>query len=95
MIFQGFMDCVSGVLRGMGVSLACMIINLVGICGFRILWLLTVFPIPKYHTPQCLYIIYPITWVTTTIAELILLRFTLKKRTAALPPQSAPSPNAK
>lgn len=84
LIFQGFMDCISGVLRGMGVSMACMILNLVGICGFRILWLLTVFPIPEYHTPQCLYVVYPITWVTTTIAELILMHITIKKRTAAL-----------
>lgn len=92
LIFQGFMDCISGVLRGMGVSLACMIINLVGICGLRILWLLTVFPIPKYHTPQCLYVIYPITWVTTTLAELILFRAVIKKRTAALAQQNAIAP---
>lgn len=85
LIFQGFMDCISGVLRGMGVSFACMILNLVGICGVRILWLLVVFPIPRFHTPQCLYVIYPITWATTTIAELILFRIIIKKKMAALP----------
>ncbi len=92
LLLQGFMDCVSGVLRGMGVSVACMVLNLIGICGFRILWLLTVFPIPQFHTPQCLYVIYPITWTTTTIAELVLLKITLKKRTAALQTQTAPLP---
>ena len=92
LLLQGFMDCISGVLRGMGVSVSCMILNLVGICGFRILWLLTVFPIERFHTPQCLYVIYPITWATTTIAELILLKVTLKKRIAALNAQEAPLP---
>ena len=92
LLLQGFMDCISGVLRGMGVSVSCMILNLVGICGFRILWLLTVFPIPRFHTPQCLYIIYPITWATTTIAQLVLLKITLKKRTAALKTQESPQP---
>lgn len=85
LLLQGFMDCISGVLRGMGVSVSCMLLNLVGICGFRILWLLTVFPIERFHTPQCLYVIYPITWATTTLAELILFRVIIKKKMAALP----------
>lgn len=85
LLLQGFMDCISGVLRGMGVSVSCMILNLVGICGFRILWLLTIFPIERFHTPQCLYVIYPITWTTTTLAELIMFRVIIKKRMAQLP----------
>ena len=69
-----------------------MVISVLGVCGLRILWIYTIFQIPAFHTPQCLYVIYPITWVTTTIAELILLKVTLKKRIAALNAQEAPLP---
>lgn len=92
LLFQGLMDAVSGVLRGLGASVSCMIINLVGICGFRILWLLTVFSIPKYHTPQCLYIIYPIAWVLTTAAELVLYKILIRKKTKELKEQGIPLP---
>ncbi|MBQ8748629.1 MAG: MATE family efflux transporter [Oscillospiraceae bacterium] len=90
LLFQGLMDAVSGVLRGLGASVSSMIINLAGICALRILWLLTVFPVPQYHTPQCLYIIYPITWVLTTVAELILYKIVIRKKTKALKEQSLP-----
>ena len=84
LLFQGFMDTMGGTIRGVGASFSGMIINLLGICGFRILWLLTVFPVPQYHTPQCLYIVYPISWILTTIAQILLLTVVLRKKRAAL-----------
>ena len=79
LVFQGLMDVNSGALRGLEVSLQPMVISLVGICGLRILWALTVFQIPQFHTPQMLFICYPITWVITYTAELILYISTYKK----------------
>ncbi len=82
LLLQGFMDTISGTLRGLGASFSSMAINLLGICGIRILWLLTVFPIPQFHTPQCLYIIYPITWTITSVAEVFLLLAVIRKKEA-------------
>lgn len=67
----GLMDVMTGTLRGMGVSLAPMLITVIGACGFRILWIFTVFQIPEYHSPQSLYISYPISWTLTFLAELV------------------------
>ena len=82
LIFQGLMDVLCGAVRGMGTSTASMVICLVGICGVRSLWLITVFQIPAYHTPQALFMIYPISWIVTTAALYALYRYTYKKRTA-------------
>lgn len=66
----GLMDVTTGVLRGMGASLLPMAISVLGVCGLRILWVTTVFQIPQYHTPQCLYFTYPLTWVVTFVCQM-------------------------
>lgn len=84
LLLQGLMDSVSGALRGIGASTANMMVNLAGICGLRILWLLVIFPMEQFHNPYALYVIYPISWAITTMAELVLFRVILKKKMAAL-----------
>ncbi len=59
----GMMDVIVGSLRGMGYSIMPMLVSLAGACGFRILWIYTIFQ--EYHTLQCLYISYPISWALT------------------------------
>ncbi len=71
LFIQGLMDTTSGALRGLGISISNTVISLIGFCGLRILWCLTVFKIPKFHTPQGLYIIYPITWVIIAVLQFI------------------------
>lgn len=61
----GIMDVFVGVLRGIGYSVVPMVVSLVGACGLRLLWLATVFRIPKYHSLQTVYWSYPITWTVT------------------------------
>lgn len=80
LIFQGLMDVSGGCIRGMGSSFSPMIVALLGICGFRIVWMLTVFQMPAFHTPQWLYLCYPITWVITWLADLVLYVFIYKKK---------------
>ena len=46
----GIMDVMTGVIRGMGSSVATMVISILGVCGFRISWIYTVFQIPEFHT---------------------------------------------
>ena len=64
-------EVVTGILRGLGASFLSMIITVLGICGIRILWIYTIFRIPAYHTQQCLYISYPLSWVLTFIVQMI------------------------
>ena len=67
----GVMDVMTGMLRGIGSSMLPMIVSVVGVCGMRIGWILTVFSIPKYHTLGCLYLSYPISWIITFLVELV------------------------
>ncbi len=80
----GLMDVSTGAIRGMGVSLAPMIISVLGICGFRILWIYTIFQIPAYHTPAWLYLSYPISWAITFAAQFIVFRSIVAKRRRAM-----------
>lgn len=64
----GLMDVMTGVIRGLGHSLVPMLITVLGVCGFRVLWIFTVFK--EYHTLKCLYLSYPISWAMTFIAQL-------------------------
>lgn len=67
----GAMDVMVGSLRGMGCSLTPMLVSLVGVCGIRIIWLATIFQIPKYHTMHMLFLTYPFTWILTLAAHII------------------------
>lgn len=62
----GIMEVFNGALRGLGASLSPMIMSLVGVCGFRVVWIYTAFRV--YRTPMCLYLSYPISWASTTLA---------------------------
>ncbi len=61
----GLMDVSTGMLRGLGASISPMIISVLGVCGIRIGWISTIFQIPEYHTPECLYFSYIISWTAT------------------------------
>ena len=75
----GIMDVLVGALRGVGCSLVPMIVSLIGACGLRLLWISTVFQIPKYHSLQTVYISYPITWIITLTIHAITFVIVAKK----------------
>ena len=75
----GLMDVVTGSLRGLGKSLLPMLVSVLGICGFRILWICTVFQVPRFHTPSVLYISYLISWIVTFTVQLILFLVSSRK----------------
>lgn len=75
----GLMDVSTGALRGYGSSVAPMIISVLGVCGIRIGWIYTIFKIPAYHTPQWLYISYPISWLVTFLAQVTVFLFVIRK----------------
>ena len=74
------MDVTTGALRGMGASVTPMLISVLGVCGIRILWIYTIFQVPQYHTPQCLYASYPISWAITFACHLTAFFLVYRKR---------------
>lgn len=79
----GVMDVTSGALRGLGASFSPMIISILGVCGMRIGWIMTIFRIPEYHTLRCLYVSYPISWLITFVLELGLFCLLMAKKNRA------------
>ena len=77
----GLMDVSTGALRGMGASLSPMIISVLGVCGMRIGWIATIFQIERFHTPQSLYISYPISWSITFLCQMIAFMMIYRKHT--------------
>ncbi|MBR5246272.1 MAG: MATE family efflux transporter [Clostridia bacterium] len=76
----GMMDVSGGGLRGMGVSLAPMIISVVGVCGVRIGWIYTIFQIPEFHLPQYIYLSYTVSWGITFVAQTVTYFITYNKK---------------
>ncbi len=79
----GMMDVMVGALRGLGYSIAPMIVSLLGACAFRLLWIATVFQMEQFHKIETVYISYPISWSLTFLAHVvtfIIVRNKLKKR---------------
>ena len=79
----GLMDVSTGALRGMGASMAPMIISVLGVCGIRIGWISTIFQMPQFHTPQCLYASYTVSWVATFTCQMIAFLLIYRKRAKA------------
>lgn len=75
----GLMDVTTGLIRGIGYSILPMIITIAGVCGMRIIWIYTIFRIPRYHTLQNLYISYTISWSLTFVTELIVFLVLLRR----------------
>lgn len=67
----GLMDTMANTIRGIGHSLTPVITSLLGACGLRILYLFTIFKIPKFHLPITIFLSYPISWIVTYIVNLI------------------------
>ncbi|MCR5032028.1 MAG: MATE family efflux transporter [Lachnospiraceae bacterium] len=65
----GMMDTMVGQLRGLGYAVMPMIVSMLGACGLRILWILTVFRM--YRSLTTLYISYPVSWGITVLTHMI------------------------
>lgn len=71
------MDVATGTLRGIGSSIAPLIITVAGVCGFRILWIFTIFQ--RFRSLENLYISYTVSWSMTFLIELAVLIVMLKR----------------
>lgn len=62
-------EILSGAIRGVGESFKPMLLTLIGTCGLRIIWILTVIP---YHKSLMTVIMgYPFTWIVTSVMFII------------------------
>ena len=86
----GMMDCMASIIRGIGHSLMPMIVTLIGACGLRMLYIFTVFRIPRFHTFQSIFYSYPLSWVVTFTFLTISFIWLIKK---AAPKDSLSSAN--
>jgi len=59
----GYMNVMSGALRGIGHSFSAMVSAIVGVCGIRILWVIAVFPL--IGTFESLFACFPLSWFGT------------------------------
>lgn len=76
----GLMEASTGSVRGMGSSLAPMLITVIGVCGFRVGWTYTIFQLPSFHTPSWLFASYPISWIISFTGQTILFAYLYRKR---------------
>ncbi len=79
----GVMDTIVGSLRGMGYSVAPTLVSLTGVCLFRIAWISTVFQ--SFHTLECLYYSYPVSWTLTAIVHFICFFVVYRKMLRTIP----------
>lgn len=80
MFVCGFMNATSDGLRGLGAALTPTLISVICVCGIRFVWIFAIFPIPKFHTLESLYISFPITWIVTFLLHLIAFTIIFKKK---------------
>lgn len=78
----GLMDVSTGALRGMGASIVPMIICVLGVCGFRILWVATAFRV--YPTQECLFQCYPISWALAFVCQIAAFFVVYRRQTRKL-----------
>lgn len=70
LVFNGILDVFVNSLRGMGSSSLPTILMIIGICGVRLLWIYTMFPL--HRMLETIYLCFPLSWIVTSIVEFIL-----------------------
>ncbi len=87
----GLQEIVAGTLRGLGISFLPAIAAFFGICLTRLIWVWLVFPIPRFHTMDGLYLCYPISWTIALVPNALLLLHRLRQLPAD-PSAATPNP---
>ncbi len=65
----GIMNVMVGAMRGFGSSLSPMVASIFGVCVLRVVWIYTIFPLDR--TFFMLFLSYPVTWVVTSLIEVV------------------------
>ena len=75
----GIVEILSASMRGVGKSTTAMIITIFGTCILRIIYVTLIFPTFTQNREAMLYLIYPISWVVTSLILLSMLIPTYKR----------------
>ena len=73
----GIVEYIGAMLKGMRRAFIVMVVSLSGICGIRVLWILTVFE--KYKTADALYSSYTVSWIITLTVFLVIFVYVFKQ----------------
>lgn len=68
-VLCGLMESFGAMVRGMGYSWLPMLVSILGVCGVRIAWIYTVFPL--HPTLERLYLCYPLSWLFTMAVHFV------------------------
>ncbi|MBQ7897913.1 MAG: MATE family efflux transporter [Clostridia bacterium] len=77
-VLCGLMEVFGGSLRGLGYSASSMIMSVTGVCGIRILWVMTVFK--RIGTLESLYMAMPLSWIGTLLMQAVLYFFVTRPK---------------
>ena len=76
-IFNAGMIAGAGAMRGLGYSVLPTVVSLAGVCGIRLIWIVTVFA--YFQTVESLYLVYPFSWGITALVHVICILIVRKK----------------
>ena len=76
----GLMEVLSGVLRGVKLSILPTISSIVCVCGVRLSWIFFVFPLEAFHSVSRLFYCYPLSWGMNVLSLLVILLIVLPRR---------------
>lgn len=77
----GLMDVFAYAVRGIGYSIVPTVVSLCGACGFRILWIYTLFQTEAFHSLPGLTVSYPISWLLTGAVHFLLFVILYSRKT--------------
>lgn len=76
-LFQGMMDVIAGGIIGLGRSSHAMTVSIFGICGFRILWIFTLFAM--FPCLEVLFAAFPASWILTMTIHFVVFSMIVRK----------------
>lgn len=79
-VLCGIMEIIVGSLRGIGYSVAPMVVAVFGACVLRVVWIATVCKLPAFSdTTAGIYMSYPVSWLITLSAQMGILLYGMRK----------------
>lgn len=81
---SAFMDCTIAAARGIGKTIVPTVMVILGSCVFRVFWVYCIFPIEG--TTTLLYLLYPVSWAITALAEIGYFIYAYRKALRVLRP---------
>ena len=76
-VINGIMNVNSGALQAYGFTIGQMISNLIGVCLFRVIWMVAIYPLKR--EAWLLFLCYPVTWTMTAIGVFIFVVMLTRK----------------